>query len=177
MLKKLLFSIITLIPVVAVGQTNNNTGIPIPMKDHKVWYEKSYTLTNSKKANLYNNGLKWFKAAFPYPGKSIELTNEQAGEIKGTGIFKIVINNTGTYYWIRLKVTIDVTDSGYSVKATDFYEKPIKKGISNEYSKIEYRWWDFRQGKPWSAEDQGLFIGLDSTATSMMASLQKVMAK
>jgi hypothetical protein len=50
-------------------------------------------------------------------------------------------------------------------------------GVTNDYSKIEYRWWDFRKGKPWNPEDEALFKGLDQHSLLLMASLEKEMTK
>ncbi len=48
---------------------------------------------------------------------------------------------------------------------------PLKKEPTNDYSKIEYRWWDFRQGKPWSTGDRALFTGLHSATRALMDSV------
>lgn len=76
---------------------------------------------------------------------------------------------------MRFVINIKVYNDGYTFTANSFYEKPIESGISNEYSKIEYRWWDYRQGKPWSAEDETLFKGIASDETALMASLENQM--
>jgi hypothetical protein len=76
---------------------------------------------------------------------------------------------------IKFNFAITITDSNYSFRAYNYYERPIEKGVTNEYSKIEYRWWDFRQGKPWSSEDLALFKGLNARTLSLMASLEKDM--
>ncbi len=46
-------------------------------------------------------------------------------------------------------------------------------GVTNDYSKIEYRWRDFRKGKPWNPEDEALFKGLDQQTLLLMTSLEK----
>lgn len=93
---------------------------------------------------------------------------EGTGNPEGTGNFKVMTGNGGNYYWIRFHYTLRFTDSGYAYKTTDYYEKPIEKGITNDYSKIEYRWWDFRQGHPWSSEDEALFRGIGRGTDSVM---------
>ena len=70
-----------------------------------------------------------------------------------------------------------MTDTGYTYRAYNYYEKPIEKGITNEYSKIEYRWWDYRQGHPWSVEDKRLFTGLNNNSLTLLASLKNIMDK
>ena len=93
--------------------------------------------------------------------------------INGTGIFKVTTSTHGNYYWLKLKVSVVPGDDILTLRVYNVYEKPVGKGITNEFSKIEYRWWDYRQGKPWSSEDKILFKGLDSAITSLSASLQK----
>ncbi|MET2957039.1 hypothetical protein ABXV17_26765, partial [Vibrio harveyi] len=59
------------------------------------------------------------------------------------------------------------TDSGYLLTMNHYYERPAEKGISNEFSKVEYRWWDYRNGHPWSPADGRIFAGLDSATASL----------
>jgi len=147
--------------------------IDIPMQKGKVHYEKSYAVNKKlKQDELFGRALKWFKKGFPNTTKTKTTFNKKTGEITGTGIFKIVTSGTGNYYLVRFVIAIKVHDGGYTFSAYDFYEKPIENGISNEYSKIEYRWWDFRQGKPWSAEDETLFKGIAEDETTLMHSFE-----
>jgi len=168
MLKKIFLLLFILPSFTGFAQSN----IPIPMKNGIIFYEKSYN-SNLSKQELYSNAEKWLKNYFPEEKKIIKTP----GEIAGTGIFKIVTSQSGNYYWLRFNISIAVNDNGYTLKAFNVYEKPIESGISNEYSKLEYRWWDFRQGKPWSAEDEPLFKGLDLDMTSMMTSFEKNTSK
>ena len=46
-------------------------------------------------------------------------------------------------------------------------------GVTNDYSKIEYRWWDFRKGKPWNKEDEALFKGINYQTLSVIDSFKK----
>jgi hypothetical protein len=150
--------------------------IDIPMKNGKVYYEKTYHLnSNLKQEELFNRTLKWFKQDFQNTEKIKASANKKTGVIAGSGIFKIVTSSTGNYYLMRFVMNIKVDNGGYTFTANNFYEKPIESGISNEYSKIEYRWWDYRQGKPWSAEDETLFKGIASDETALMASLENQM--
>ncbi len=177
MLKKLLLIFFTLGSFACCAQ-NNTSLIPIPMKNGIICYEKTYTLQEgSNKEELFNNALKWLKKSFPESTAEPETSDQKAGKIDGTGIYKIITSNSGNYYWIKFSLAIAVSDSSYSLKAYNFYEKPVESGISNEYSKIEYRWWDYRQGKPWSAEDQKLFTGLHTDLTGMIASFEKAMGQ
>lgn len=176
-LKKLFIAALILMPCIVAAQSDSHP-VTMQMRDGKIYFDNTYSLdAKLKKDELFIRAANWFKDAFPYPEKSIDVSNEKKGELSGTGIFKIVTSNSGSYYWIRFKVNIIVHDATYELKAYDFYEKPIETGISNEYSKIEYRWWDFRQGKPWSAEDKTLFSGLDKDISETLASLETAMSK
>jgi hypothetical protein len=174
MFRKLFYTILFFFPAVAcLAQAAK---IDIPMKKGKVYYEKSYAVSDSLRQNeLYKRALKWFKSDSANTQKIKTSANKANGQISGTGIFKIVTGNTGNYYFMRFKISIKVIKGAYTFAATDFYEKPIETGVSNEYSKIEYRWWDYRQGKPWSAEDETLFKGIAADETALMASLEAQM--
>ncbi len=177
MLKKLLLIFFTLGSFAGSAQ-NNTPLVPIPMKDGIICYEKIFTLqASSNKEELFNNASKWLKKTFPESTGVPEISDQKAGKIDGTGIYKIITSNAGNYYWLKFSLSIAVSDNSYSLKAYNFYEKPVERGISNEYSKIEYRWWDYRQGKPWSAEDQKLFTGLHADLTGMIASFEKAMVQ
>jgi hypothetical protein len=100
------------------------------------------------------------------------------GNSSGKGIVKVITNeSTGHYYWLKPEITILLTDSGYIFEAYNYYEKPVIPGATNDYSKIEYRWWDFRKGKPWNPEDEALFKGLEQHTLLLMASWEKEMAR
>jgi type 1 glutamine amidotransferase len=154
-----------------------NTPPPIPMKHGLVNYEESYTLsagtpkaelTGKLRQQLMTRHLT-IKAATipaattPYAGS----TSASIDSLTGTGQFKVA-TQSGHYYWLRFYWTASVSDGQYSLCLTHYYEKPIEPGISNDYSKIEYRWWDFRQGHPWSAGDSSLFAGLNAASLNLM---------
>ena len=177
MLKKLLVISVILLPCICAAQSDTSP-VVMQMKNGKIYFDNIYALdAGLKKEALYDKALYWFKVSFPYPEKTIAITDDKKGEIDGTGIFKITTSSSGHYYWLKFTVNIIVRNATYELKAFDFYEKPIEPGISNEYSKIEYRWWDYRQGKPWSAEDSALFKGFSTDMNEMMVSLEKEMGK
>ena len=177
MIKKLLIITLILLPCISMAQSGTRP-VMMQMRNGKIYFNNTYSLrADLKKEELFNRAQDWFKNAFPYPDKSIDTTDLKKGLISGTGIFKITTSTSGHYYWMRFKVEIIVHNATYEIKAYNFYEKPIETGISNEYSKIEYRWWDFRQGKPWSAEDQTLFNGFDKNINEMLSSLETDMSK
>jgi len=178
MIKKLLLFSFLIIPFMSIAQSNNRQPVLLQMRDGKVYFDNVYSLdAKLKKAELFKQALSWFKSTYPSIDSSNYTGNERKGEITGTGIFKVTTSASGNYYWLRVAISIVVHNATYELKVYDIYEKPIEKGISNEYSKIEYRWWDYRQGKPWSAEDETLFKGLSSNIDTITASLLTQMNK
>jgi len=176
-MKNLLLFQFLLISLLANAQIDTSK-IPIPMKNGIVYYEKIYNPGNNlKKDELYSRALLWFTTSFRDSEKSIKTSDKDAGRLIATGAFKVITSESGNYYWLKPVIDITVTDSNCIFRAYNYYEKPIEKGITNDYSKIEYRWWDFRRGKPWSGEDQRLFEGLDHTTLYLMASLEKTLSK
>lgn len=173
MMKKLMFISFLLMPFMGMAQENTSP-ILLQMRNGKVYFDNVYALNPTiKKADLYIKAQNWFKG----DEKTIVTTNEKKGEITGTCTTRINIGNTGNYYFVRMVVGVIVYDATYEVKVFDVYEKPVEKGISNEYSKIEYRWWDFRRGKPWSADDEPLFRGISSAVSNVMDSIGNEMNK
>jgi hypothetical protein len=168
---KLLCALLILVPVVNYAQTDT-AKIDIPMKKGKINYEKAYIANKGvNKAELYKRAEKWFQKVFPdQPGNST--ANKETGVINGTGKFKVITSTSGNYYWLKFNVDIVVSDTGYTFNTYNYYEKPIETGITNDYSKIEYRWWDYRQGHPWSVEDKKLFTGLNSSTLTLMGSFK-----
>jgi hypothetical protein len=163
------------LPAVAFAQTDT-AKIDIPMKKGKVNYE-STSKNIAGKAELFKRANKWFSTVFPDQSEGKVAIDQQTGTINGFGLFKVVTSDSGNYYWLKFNVTIAVTDTGYTYCAYNYYEKPIEKGITNEYSKIEYRWWDYRQGHPWSAEDKRLFTGLNNNSRTLLTSFKTIMDK
>jgi type 1 glutamine amidotransferase len=77
------------------------------------------------------------------------------------------------HYRIQCRLEIRVTDSGYVFIASHYADQALDKGITNDFSKIEYRWWDYHSGNPWSAADAPLFEGLHAHTLSLMASFKE----
>lgn len=175
-MKNIILAVCIGAPIFTVAQTDT-AKIPIPMKNGLVVYEKSYTVSNNAgKGELLKRAVQWMKTSFPEFGKNIK-TDKATGLVTGIGIFKVPVSTGGNYYWLKPSINITVADGSYTFQAYSFYEKPVEKGITNDYSKIEYRWRDFRKGRPWSAEDYALFKGLDENTLSLMASLETAMTK
>ncbi|PWU05056.1 MAG: hypothetical protein C5B52_00385 [Bacteroidetes bacterium] len=153
---------------------NDSTKIVIPMKDGKVFYERSIGTSQIENLTKTKAGFtEWSKHSFPDSKESVVKADKEKNMVFGTGVFKIVTSESGNYYW--MKFNWRYLDGRF--QAYDFYEKPIEKGISNEYSKIEYRWWDFRQGKPWSAEDQKLFTGIETGMNTFLSTIENYLGK
>lgn len=175
MMKKLVFLSFLLLPLTVIAQ-GSASPILLQMRNGKVYFDNVYALNPTfKKADLFNKTLEWFKRNESVA--SITIASEKKGEIMGAYITRVNIGNTGNYYLVRFAVNVIIYDASYEVKVFDVYEKPIEKGISNEYSKIEYRWWDFRRGKPWSADDEPLFRGLSAAVNNVINSIDNEMNK
>ena len=164
--------------LISLMETAQQDSIPIPMKNGIVFYEKADTINfKGKKEQAAVRALQWFGKSFGSVQDGLKVADVKKGDIEGTGIFKVPVSESGNYFWVQMQVKITVQENGYLFQAFDYYEKPIEKGVSNEYSKIEYRWRDFRKGKPWSSEDQKLFEGIHSNTLAIMNSLKKEMNK
>lgn len=148
---------------------------PIPMKDGIIHYAKQYTLRqNVPAAEIVR--LMRLAADRPIPGfpgskLTIVSADKDAGSLSGTGLFKVITSGSGNHYYVKFDWSVKASDGHYSLNTYHYYEKPIVRGISNDYSKIEYRWWDNRRGHPWSPEDRRLFEGLDSATVSLFNSV------
>lgn len=148
----------------------------IPMAFGKICYAKTFFIAGQTKNAVYSKALKWLTVAYPaYKGNIV--ANKATGTIQGIGIFKVPVNTNGNYYLLRPAINILATNDSCTIQAVNFYEKPVEKGITNDYSKIEYRWWDFRNNHPWSQEDYPLFRGLDENARRILTSAQAAIEK
>ena len=148
---------------------------PIPMENGLITYSSASpggsaaTLSPPvalSKEERCRRALKW--AGRHFPGSDLRI-DKNKDSITGKGWLKIVTGRNGEW-GITFDYVITLTEDGAVLRATHFYEKPFEKGITNDYSKIEYRWWDFRQGKPWSSEDRRLFTGLHAAMSSFIDS-------
>ena len=141
-----------------------NSPPPIPMKHGIVNYEEHYTLPSGMpKADL----IRKLRQQLIARHLTVKVASTPTDSLTGTGQFKVT-TRSGHYYWLRFDWTASVSDGQYSLQLNHYYEKPIEPGITNDYSKIEYRWWDFRQGHPWSADDSSLFAGLNTASLNLI---------
>ena len=76
------------------------------------------------------------------------------------------------HYQLRCDLEIRVTDSGYVFITSHYADKATDKGITNDFTKVEYRWWDYHAGNPWSAADQPLFEALHTRTLALMDSFK-----
>jgi hypothetical protein len=169
--RQLLFTLCMLMPLLNYAQ-QDTTQIPIPMKKGKINYEQTFTSPKSK-IEVFDRAEKWFAKNFPDEPQQLYTADKNTGQIKGVGMFKVITSTTGNYYWLKFDVNIGVSDTGYAITINNYFEKPIEKGISNEYSKISYRWGDYRQAHPWLAEDKALFTGLNIQTLQLITSLKQ----
>lgn len=167
----LFLSFITLSPA---GSTQEvKPVISIPMKNGIVFYEKTFRLDKPvSKSRLPVRIEQWFKTSFPQSKEKIEI-NAASNLFTSKGLLKIITDSAaGHYYQIKSTITIFTKDDSCTFQSYNYYEKPVMPGVTNDYSKIEYRWWDFRQGKPWNKEDEALFTGLNNQTLSMLNSFE-----
>ena len=145
--------------------------VSLPMRDHRVSYEQQYTFGQPGvlQAELFRR----LRQALAAPRFTITTTDAGAGTLTGKGHLKIPTNDSGHYYNLTFDWALRVNDDRYTIQTDHYYEKPVGIGTTSEDSKIEYRWWDFRQGHPWHREDKRLFAGLDSAMAVVMDSLYK----
>jgi hypothetical protein len=142
---------------------------PIPMQNGLVIYEREYPLTKNKSAaQILGNFAKRLSSVAPDYHPGIPNKNELKQAISGAILFRVDIPQTGNYFWLKASFRLLANENSMKIQVKDFFEKPIEKGVTNDYSKIEYRWWDFRHAKPWSNEDEALFMGLDQKTRNFL---------
>ena len=125
MLKKLFCASFILLPFIGIAQ--NNTGIPIPMKKGIIYYDKSFLVAGGfVKQEFINGTKKWFESSFP--GNTALVHSGPWGSINSEGLFRIKTSAAGNYYLLKFKLEIALNDSGYAIKAYNFYENSNVKG-------------------------------------------------
>ena len=146
---------------------------PITMKNGMVDYTGSYDLPGSP---TVGEGFKRVREAVGKPEVRRVLGNADRAErdtIGGTALFKVRTGEPVKWFWMKFDWTVTVRAGRYIFNAFHYYEKPVGPGVSNEYSKIEYRWGDYRAGHPWSTADRPLFRGIDSVTRGIMEGIRK----
>lgn len=139
----------------------------------------SYYRSFEAKSNSLDANMRSFHKWISSLGSEYQVTFSQKDEARkafaGNVLFRVDIPKTGNYFWLKARILINADYDSTKILVRDFYEKPIEKGVTNDYSKIEYRWWDFRNAKPWSSEDETLFKGLDEETRKLLDSFSKWM--
>ncbi len=177
---KIIWCILILIPLVGFSQPDS---VSLPFKGRIVFYEAAYPLNHGTKSSNFSRAKEWLQKTFPEPNNKLAVADKASGRLVGQAVFRVVTDDTPdpgqteAYYWVRCSLAVTVSDSRIMIEAYDFYEKPMYKGVTNDYSKIEYRWRDFTKGKPWKPGDRKLFAGLDHNARQTMEDLNNVMKK
>ena len=142
--------------------------VSLPLSDRRVSFDQEYTLpTPTTQSELFRR----LRQAVATPTFTTTSTDPSTGILTGKGHLKVPTNDSGHYYQLTFDWSISVTADHYTFRSDHFYEKPVGIGTTSEDSKIEYRWWDFRQGHPWHREDKRLFTGLDSAMVAVMDTL------
>ncbi|HXB08219.1 MAG TPA: ThuA domain-containing protein [Puia sp.] len=146
-------------------------GASLPLSDHRVSYERTYTpgAPVVPQPELFLR----LKQALVQSHYTIVNADSATGTINGKGRLDIPVNDSGHRYQLTYDLNIGVTDGHYRFRTDHYFEKPINIGTTSEFTKIEYRWWDFRQGHPWHRDDKRLFTGLDSAMTLAMDDLYR----
>ncbi|RYU91889.1 hypothetical protein EWM62_00140 [Mucilaginibacter terrigena] len=172
MKRQLFILLLLLVPPVVYAQTDT-AKLDIPMQGGMINYEAKALIKSRSVAAARDKAIQWMVKHFP--ANKTAAIKKRTDVIIGEGIFRVNVNRNGNYFWLKFEIDITMENGSYTLNVYDFYEKPIEKGISNEYSKIGYRWWDYRRGHPWSAEDKPLFIGLDKKSRALLASFKTAM--
>lgn len=156
------------------------TRVGLPFKNGKLCFEKHFDknrqVSKRQVAAAVQNCL---NKTFSKAGGLIQsnIIASQSGKtselLQGDARIKIFTGHTTDYYWLKFKYSLILNDSAYVFKVSTIYEKPFEQGITNEYSKLEYRYWDYSNGKPWTKDDQPLFMGLQAKMTSLETSLEQ----
>jgi type 1 glutamine amidotransferase len=105
------------------------------------------------------------------PRFTISTADPATGTLIGKGSLDIPTNDSGHHYQLTYDFDIHIADGRYRFRTDHYYEKPINIGTTSEFTKIEYRWWDYRQGHPWHRDDKRLFTGLDSAMNLVLDSV------
>lgn len=136
--------------------------VPIEMAQGRVSYTHVKSTLESP-GEVYAAATTWF--ANPSVDHNLHLDFADSNHLAGSDVIKV-----GAFF-VRFRFDVTVREGSY-VLHTDHYEERPAFG---DYSKIEYRWWDFRSGHPWSAADSGLFAGLDRDTRALWTSFARAL--
>ena len=145
---------------------------PITMKGGMVDYSGSYDLPGSPivgEGFARVQGVIGRLAGGTVIGKADRAERDTIG---GTAMVKVMTGKPIPYFLVKFDWTVAIREGRYIFHASHYYEKPVGPGVSNEFSKIEYRWGDYRAGHPWSTADKPLFRAIDSVTRGIMEKLR-----
>jgi type 1 glutamine amidotransferase len=158
----------------AAGAQSANPPKPaLPLRDDRVTWSRQFSLPGGPRQRELFRRLQDALSTGKFGTGKFEVTtaDPETGTILGTAILPVPVGDSGKQYLLRCNWAVVVHDSCFTFAATHFYEKLIGIGTTTEYSKIEYRWWDFRHGHPWGPNDAPLFAGMDSMMSQIMDDL------
>ena len=110
---------------------------PITLKNGVVDYGGSYDLPGSP---TVGEGFERVRMVIERAGLPLTVTKMERDTIGGTAMFKVMTGEPVKWFWMRFDWTVTVTAGRYVFHSLHYYEKPVGPGVSNEFSKIEYRW-------------------------------------
>ena len=141
---------------------------PVTTKNGMVDYSETADLPG---VSTVGECFRRMQAAIGVPGRSmlpLSVEKELQDTIGGAAFFKVRTGKDIPYFKVRFDWTVAVEKGRYIFHANHFFECPVGKGVTNQFSKVEYRWGDYRAGHPWSTADRPLFRGIDSVTRSVM---------
>jgi hypothetical protein len=113
-MKKLIFVLLFLLPLVAFSQLDNN---PI------IFTEVVKVDSNSTKNDLFNAARAWFNTAFVSSKDVLQIIDKENGELSGKGVIKYSNGFPGsetTYGEIRFSVSVFVKEGRYKYEFANF---------------------------------------------------------
>ena len=171
MFKYIILPLVLLSHLAGYGQLNSHPDTALPavpvMEGHVAWQVACRVPLAPGQSVVYRR----LREAIQDGPFTVTAAEAETGTILGTGTITVPVGDSGKRYLLRFHWAATANDSGYRFRATHFFEKPIALGTTSEYTKIEYRWWDFRHGHPWSPFDAPLFAGLVRDMTQILDDL------
>ncbi|MDR2003986.1 MAG: DUF4468 domain-containing protein [Prevotella sp.] len=141
-MKKVLFFIVGIIPVILLAQENPFTDV-FPITDGKVNYTEVIQVENKNASELYKNAKIWLVDAFKSSKDVIQNDDRDNFIVIGKGFFDGYGHNksiTNAKYWFTIR--IDCRDNRYKYTITDFiYEFDVTVlGITTHYKEDFTKW-------------------------------------
>jgi uncharacterized protein len=157
----------------------------VATKNGQVYYQERIPYDKSlSRSEAYVRARQWYSQTFTGALKTLSLDDPISGVLGGTATFELATDPgsgpgavagpqgfTGapsTHYQIQCQLEIKVTDSGYVLTISHYRDRALDKGVTPDFSKVEYRWWDYHGGNPWSAADRPLFDGLHAHSLALL---------